>query len=144
MEMVDGFEIALKKLTEWLGENIDKNKTRIFFAGSSPAHSWWERYPWIICKTNTTIPTYLTYVTFFSGLATGAEKTRTNAWMKQSRSTKPDTKLQLRTTAWWPRPSPISEHWSRKAYMFRYWTSQSCPTTGRTGIRPCSGNSLLL
>ncbi|XP_066359756.1 xylan O-acetyltransferase 12-like isoform X2 [Miscanthus floridulus] len=40
MEMVDGFEIALKKLTEWLGENIDKNKTRIFFAGSSPAHSW--------------------------------------------------------------------------------------------------------
>lgn len=43
MEMVDGFEIALKKLTEWLGENIDKNKTRIFFAGSSPTHSWWER-----------------------------------------------------------------------------------------------------
>ncbi|KAG2614508.1 hypothetical protein PVAP13_3NG096076 [Panicum virgatum] len=40
MEMIDGFEIALKKLTEWLGENIDKNKTRIFFAGSSPTHSW--------------------------------------------------------------------------------------------------------
>ncbi|CAD6269102.1 unnamed protein product [Miscanthus lutarioriparius] len=40
MEMVDGFEIALKKLTEWLGENIDKSKTRIFFAGSSPTHSW--------------------------------------------------------------------------------------------------------
>ncbi|KAG0519653.1 hypothetical protein BDA96_08G005300 [Sorghum bicolor] len=40
MEMVDGFEIAIKKLTEWLGENIDKNKTRIFFAGSSPTHSW--------------------------------------------------------------------------------------------------------
>ncbi|KAG2559591.1 hypothetical protein PVAP13_8KG019401 [Panicum virgatum] len=39
VEMVDGFEIALKKLTEWLGENIDKNKTRIFFAGSSPTHS---------------------------------------------------------------------------------------------------------
>ncbi|CAN6197841.1 unnamed protein product [Urochloa humidicola] len=38
MEMIDGFEIALKKLTEWLGENIDKNKTRIFFAGSSPTH----------------------------------------------------------------------------------------------------------
>ncbi|KAL5660002.1 hypothetical protein ACJX0J_027127, partial [Zea mays] len=40
VEMIDGFEIALKKLTEWLGENIDKNKTRIFFAGSSPSHSW--------------------------------------------------------------------------------------------------------
>ncbi|KAK3118202.1 hypothetical protein QOZ80_9BG0695630 [Eleusine coracana subsp. coracana] len=40
VEMLDGFEIALKKLTEWLGENIDKNKTRIFFAGSSPTHSW--------------------------------------------------------------------------------------------------------
>ncbi|KAF0889628.1 hypothetical protein E2562_030114 [Oryza meyeriana var. granulata] len=40
VEMVDGFEIALKKLTEWLGTNINKNKTRIFFAGSSPAHSW--------------------------------------------------------------------------------------------------------
>lgn len=40
MEMVDGFEIAIKKLTEWLAENIDKNKTRIFFAGSSPTHSW--------------------------------------------------------------------------------------------------------
>jgi len=40
VEMMDGFEIALKKLTEWLGENIDKNKTRIFFAGSSPTHSW--------------------------------------------------------------------------------------------------------
>ncbi|TVU27479.1 hypothetical protein EJB05_30093 [Eragrostis curvula] len=40
VEMIDGFEIALKKLTEWLGENIDKNKTRIFFAGSSPAHVW--------------------------------------------------------------------------------------------------------
>ncbi|CAN6339315.1 unnamed protein product [Urochloa humidicola] len=40
VEMVDGFEIALKKLTEWLGENIDKNKTRIFFAGSSPTHTW--------------------------------------------------------------------------------------------------------
>ncbi|KAG2622614.1 protein trichome birefringence-like 34 [Panicum virgatum] len=40
VEMVDGFEIALKKLTEWLSENIDKNKTRIFFAGSSPTHSW--------------------------------------------------------------------------------------------------------
>jgi hypothetical protein len=40
VEMVDGFEIALKKLTEWLGENIDKNKTRIFFAGTSPTHSW--------------------------------------------------------------------------------------------------------
>ncbi|CAD6269125.1 unnamed protein product [Miscanthus lutarioriparius] len=34
VEMIYGFEIALKKLTEWLGENIDKNKTRIFFAGS--------------------------------------------------------------------------------------------------------------
>jgi hypothetical protein len=40
VEMIDGFEIALKKLTKWLGENIDKNKTRIFFAGSSPSHSW--------------------------------------------------------------------------------------------------------
>ncbi|CAL4897282.1 unnamed protein product [Urochloa decumbens] len=40
VEMVDGFEIALKKLTEWLGENIDKNRTRIFFAGSSPTHNW--------------------------------------------------------------------------------------------------------
>jgi hypothetical protein len=40
MEMIDGFEIALKKLTKWIGENIDKNKTRIFFAGSSPTHSW--------------------------------------------------------------------------------------------------------
>jgi hypothetical protein len=40
VEMVDGFDIAIKKLTEWLGENIDKNKTRIFFAGSSPTHSW--------------------------------------------------------------------------------------------------------
>ncbi|XP_062181771.1 xylan O-acetyltransferase 12-like [Phragmites australis] len=40
VEMIDGFEIALKKLTEWLGENIDKNKTRVFFAGSSPTHSW--------------------------------------------------------------------------------------------------------
>lgn len=40
VEMVDGFEIALKKLTEWLGTNINKNKTRIFFAGSSPAHTW--------------------------------------------------------------------------------------------------------
>jgi hypothetical protein len=40
VEMIDGFEIALKKLTKWLGENIDKNKTRIFFAGSSPTHSW--------------------------------------------------------------------------------------------------------
>ncbi|PUZ43390.1 hypothetical protein GQ55_8G005100 [Panicum hallii var. hallii] len=40
MEMMDGFEIALKKLTEWLGENIDKKKTRIFFAGSSPTHFW--------------------------------------------------------------------------------------------------------
>ena len=40
VEMIDGFEIALKKLTEWLGENTDKNKTRIFFAGSSPTHSW--------------------------------------------------------------------------------------------------------
>ena len=39
VEMIDGFEIALKKLTEWLRENIDKNKTRIFF-GSSPTHSW--------------------------------------------------------------------------------------------------------
>jgi hypothetical protein len=38
VEMTEGFEIALKKLTEWLGENIDKNKTRIFFAGSSPTH----------------------------------------------------------------------------------------------------------
>lgn len=42
VEMVDGYEIALKKLTEYLGANINKNKTRIFFAGSSPAHSWWE------------------------------------------------------------------------------------------------------
>ncbi|XP_006663716.1 protein trichome birefringence-like 34 [Oryza brachyantha] len=40
VEMADGFEIALKKLTEWLGTNINKNKTRIFFAGSSPAHTW--------------------------------------------------------------------------------------------------------
>uniref|UniRef100_A0A0E0BMN9 Trichome birefringence-like C-terminal domain-containing protein n=1 Tax=Oryza glumipatula TaxID=40148 RepID=A0A0E0BMN9_9ORYZ len=40
VEMVDGYEIALKKLTEYLGANINKNKTRIFFAGSSPAHSW--------------------------------------------------------------------------------------------------------
>ncbi|TVU27481.1 hypothetical protein EJB05_30095, partial [Eragrostis curvula] len=40
VEMIEGFEIALKKLTEWLGENINKNKTRIFFAGSSPTHSW--------------------------------------------------------------------------------------------------------
>ncbi|PWZ46460.1 Protein trichome birefringence-like 34 [Zea mays] len=40
MEMADGFEIAIKKLTEWLAKNIDKNKTRIFFAGSSPTHSW--------------------------------------------------------------------------------------------------------
>ncbi|PVH61271.1 hypothetical protein PAHAL_3G002500 [Panicum hallii] len=40
MEMMDGFEVALKKLTEWLGENIDKKKTRIFFAGSSPTHFW--------------------------------------------------------------------------------------------------------
>jgi hypothetical protein len=40
VEMIDGFDIAIKKLTEWLGENIDKNKTRIFFAGSSPTHSW--------------------------------------------------------------------------------------------------------
>lgn len=40
VELIDGFEIALKKLTEWLGENIDKNKTRIFFAGSSPQHLW--------------------------------------------------------------------------------------------------------
>ena len=40
MEMIDGFEIALKKLAEWLGENINKNKTRIFFAGSSPTHFW--------------------------------------------------------------------------------------------------------
>ncbi|KAL6905977.1 hypothetical protein ACP4OV_003578 [Aristida adscensionis] len=40
VEMIDGFEIAIKKITEWLGANIDKNKTRIFFAGSSPAHSW--------------------------------------------------------------------------------------------------------
>ncbi|KAL5205144.1 hypothetical protein ABZP36_010015 [Zizania latifolia] len=40
VEMVDGFEIALKKLTEYLGANINKNKTRIFFSGSSPAHSW--------------------------------------------------------------------------------------------------------
>ncbi|KAK8455417.1 hypothetical protein SEVIR_4G172200v4 [Setaria viridis] len=38
VEMTEGFEIALKKLTEWLGENIDKNKTRIFFVGSSPTH----------------------------------------------------------------------------------------------------------
>jgi len=38
MEMMDGFEVAIKKLTEWLGEYIDKNKTRIFFAGSSPTH----------------------------------------------------------------------------------------------------------
>ncbi|XP_003577156.1 protein trichome birefringence-like 34 [Brachypodium distachyon] len=40
VEMVEGFEIALKKLTEWLGTNIDKNKTRIYFAGSSPTHTW--------------------------------------------------------------------------------------------------------
>ena len=33
MEMMDGFEVAIKKLTEWLGEYIDKNKTRIFFRG---------------------------------------------------------------------------------------------------------------
>lgn len=39
VEMVEGFEIALKKLTEWLGTNIDKNKTRIYFAGSSPTHT---------------------------------------------------------------------------------------------------------
>uniref|UniRef100_A0A0D9XVT5 Uncharacterized protein n=1 Tax=Leersia perrieri TaxID=77586 RepID=A0A0D9XVT5_9ORYZ len=40
VEMADGFEIAVKKLTEWLGTNINKNKTRMFFAGSSPAHTW--------------------------------------------------------------------------------------------------------
>jgi len=40
VEMIDGFEIALMKLTEWLGENTDKKKTRIFFAGSSPTHLW--------------------------------------------------------------------------------------------------------
>ncbi|KAL5206464.1 hypothetical protein ABZP36_034673 [Zizania latifolia] len=40
VEMVDGFKIALRKLTEYLGTNIDKNKTRIFFTGSSPAHTW--------------------------------------------------------------------------------------------------------
>lgn len=40
VEMVDGFEIALKKLTEWLGTNINEKKTRIFLAGSSPTHTW--------------------------------------------------------------------------------------------------------
>ena len=39
VEMVEGFEIALKKLTDWLGTNID-NKTKIYFAGSSPTHTW--------------------------------------------------------------------------------------------------------
>ncbi|CAM0950508.1 unnamed protein product [Alopecurus aequalis] len=39
VEMVEGFEIALKKLTGWLETNID-NKTKIYFAGSSPTHTW--------------------------------------------------------------------------------------------------------
>lgn len=39
VEMVEGFEIALKKLTGWLQTNID-NKTKIYFAGSSPTHTW--------------------------------------------------------------------------------------------------------
>ena len=39
VEMVEGFEIALKKLTDWLETNID-NKTKIYFAGSSPTHTW--------------------------------------------------------------------------------------------------------
>lgn len=39
VEMVEGFEIALKKLTEWVGANVN-NKTKIYFAGSSPTHTW--------------------------------------------------------------------------------------------------------
>ncbi|KAM0896433.1 hypothetical protein ACQ4PT_023184 [Festuca glaucescens] len=39
VEMVEGFEIALKKLTGWLETNI-ANKTKIYFAGSSPTHTW--------------------------------------------------------------------------------------------------------
>jgi hypothetical protein len=39
VEMVEGFEIALRKLTGWLEANI-ANKTKIYFAGSSPTHTW--------------------------------------------------------------------------------------------------------
>lgn len=42
VEMVEGFEIALKKLTEWVGTNVN-NKTKIYFAGSSPTHTWWDQ-----------------------------------------------------------------------------------------------------
>jgi hypothetical protein len=39
VEMVEGVQIALKKLTGWLEANI-ANKTKIYFAGSSPTHTW--------------------------------------------------------------------------------------------------------
>ena len=38
LSMEDGYRLALKKLIEWINENIDSNKTRLFFAGLSVTH----------------------------------------------------------------------------------------------------------